>query len=736
MAKKQLSDDEIRTIVEREIRLANGSDRSELSKKRTRALEYFNGEMLDTPPEAGRSSVVSLDLADTMGWMLPGILRVFTASDKTAEAEPVGPEDIQSAKQATDALNYVFWKKNDGYRILYNATHDGLMTGNGIVKAWWDASEKSEVTTHTGLSVDQLAALIQDEGVEVQTHTENEDGTHDIKISRVKSYGCVKVDVIPGEDFYIDPDATTIDDARFLAHRKQLTRSDLVEMGFERSKVESLSLSSEMLEPEQASRGDNTMDGKTSAADNATELVDLYECQFKVDVDGDGLAETVHAYYGGNKDGGVLLDWEVWEDEPIFYDIPCDPVPHRWDARSIADQTMDVQRVKTVLLRQALDNIYATNLPQKEVDDGAVLNPDELTNPTFGGIILKKPGSQPIIPHATPFVANYAFEAIAYQDEVITRRTGVSRQTMALDPDALQNQTATANQNAQDAAYSKIELIARNMAELGWRKVFRGILRLLIKHQDRPMMVRMTGDEWVEVDPRPWNADMGVTINVGLGTGSRDRDMAMLNGVLANQMGLMDRYAGAGMTRKAVELLPFVHNTLMKIAESAGLKSPEQFYPPINKEDVEGAIQQAEQAAGQPPPELQMQMAIEDKKIQASQQKEAAQMQADVQVKQAELEKNGMLEAQKLQYDYTKFEKQQQLEREKMAQQRELELIKMGLQEKPEGGGVVSREDERANTVSQSMERMMQAISALMESNGRAKTITGPNGKTYTVQVN
>lgn len=715
MKKPQLSDDQIRAIVARELRLSQGSERSELSKKRLRSLEYYQGTMKDTPSEEGRSSVVSLDVSDTIGWMLPGIVRVFTASDHMANAEPVEKNDIEAARQATDGMNYVFWKQNEGYKILYNATHDSLLLGNGIVKAYWDDYPEYAVSTHTGLSDEQLAMLIEGEEVEVQTHTLNEDATHDVKIRRLKTKGKVCISVIAPEDFFIDPDAKSIDDARFLGDREEVTRSSLIEDGYDPEKVNSIKMSDDDTVEEEA-RGD--LDNDNEAADDSVELVDKYECQLKIDVDGDGMAETVRAIYAGNLSGGVLLDWEVWESEPLYYDIPCDPVPHRWDARSVADVTMDVQRIKTVLLRQALDNIYAANIPQKEAEKDSVINPQELTNPSFGGIIWRKAGSNPIVPHVTPFIANHAFDAINYQDQVIERRTGVSRQTMALDPEALQNQTATANQNARDAAYSRIELVARNQAELGWRKLFRGIMKLMVRHQDRPMMVRLRGDKWTDVDPRHWNADMDVTINVGLGTGSRDRDYQMLKGILADQVGLADRFASVGFEEKALEMLPFIHTTLTKIAESAGIKAPEQFYPEFTADLIEQGKQSIAQRKSQPPMELQIeqmkvkaQAEIETAKAAAARDKEMAQMEADIAVKNAELEKNRALEDQRMAFEAEKFNAEQALEREKMAQAKELELLKLGMKDKgPDAGGVVNLEDERNNAIASMIDRLTAAL--------------------------
>jgi hypothetical protein len=140
---KRMGENDLKALVSREIALAQ-SDRSLSSKKQTKALEYYQGKMKDIVAEEGRSSAVSRDLADTMGWMLPGIIRVFTASEHMAVAEPVGKEDQAWAAQATDGLNYTFWKENDGYRIVYNATWDSLLSANGVVKTWWDDTPNHE----------------------------------------------------------------------------------------------------------------------------------------------------------------------------------------------------------------------------------------------------------------------------------------------------------------------------------------------------------------------------------------------------------------------------------------------------------------------------------------------------------------------------------------------------------------------------------------------------------------
>ena len=632
---KQLSEKELEAIVSNQIRLAKDHDRSEHEAKRAKAIDYFLGDMDKyVPPEPNRSKVVSRDVADTIGWMLPGIIRVFTASDKMAEAEPVGREDIQWAKQATDGLNYVFWKDNKGYETVYNATWNALLMGNGPVKTFYDETPIFVTSFHSGLTVEQVELLAAQDDVEVLAGPTEDGGlvevaaadgvpatvpTFEVKIRRRKADGRFIVEAIPPEEFLIDEYAIATDEAAFTAHWQRKTRSELVEMGYDKADVWLIPEAGTPDTPEEIARDDYQV---LESPDVSMQQVDYFECYIRVDVDGDGEAELVRVCYAGGE-SGKLLDWEVWEDEHPFDDIPCNPIPHRWDAQSIADETMDVQDVKTVLNRQLLNNTYWVNNPQT-FTTGKIKNPEELMEPSFGGNVHGDAGAT-VVPLVRPYIGDKTLLALQHQDEVIAKRTGVSRTTMALDPEALQNQTATASQNQRDAGYSQIELVARNMAEWGWRKVFRKLLKLMIRHQKQPRKIMVAGEER-EIDPRYWNADMDVTINVGLGTGSRERDAMMLGSVLQQQIAYIDRMSVA-LPDYAVEMLPYIHNTLTKFAESTGLKNPEAYWPDMDEDMVERAKANLAQKASQPNPEIQ----LEQQKAMAQVETDRMKLQADAQ---------------------------------------------------------------------------------------------------------
>ena len=709
----EIEGSDLGAIVADEIRSAKGYDSTELSDKRTRAIEYMRGEMNDTPARPNGSTQTSRDFADTVSWILPGVVRVFTASDQMVQYDKVREENDDWARDASEYTNWSFFRENDGYKILYNATNDSLQLGNGLVASYWEP-ERAETRWFRDKTEMELAILLEEDGwtptgvakpgkpgvdeygMEVPTIT--------AKLAKVARPSKICDVTCKPENLFLNRMATTIEDARFVAYlHDDKTRSDLIEMaddyGWDKSVIEELPSFSRAARREvDTARDDDSPYDHTSPV-RSGDPIDLYECYLRADRDGDGIAELIQCWFAGDTGTGALLSEDEYEDECPYTDIPCYPMPHRFDAQSVFDRTADIQRVKTVLLRQMLDNTYAVGMPMQEVEEGSVLNPDILISKKFGGIVWKKKASAPIVPQITPFIGDKLMMGLQYMDEMIAKRTGISRTTMALDPEALQNQTATAAAQQRDAGYSQIELIARNMAELGWSKFFKKRLNIAIKNGlVRKIPAKDEENGFREIDAGKWDPSMAVTINVGLGTGSRDRDMAMLNNILNGQIGMADRLGAAGMTSKAIEFLPKIRNTAVKIAESSGLKNPEEFYPEVTDDEVkamqEAASQpqpdpalelekakgevaaQLEQAKGQTAMQLkqvdaQVSMQEAELKAQGEVVKNQAELQADLATKQADRENALIIEQQKaqlqLQLQANDHAFQLQLERERMA---------------------------------------------------------------------
>jgi hypothetical protein len=479
---------------------------------------------------------------------------------------------------------------------------------------------------------------------------------YDVKIKRcTAANGRMKVEVLAPEDFLIERAATVLTEKiRFVGHRiNTMTRSDLKLAYPDKKKIiDGLPTYSNPLSSgiEKQSRDSRFLPGREdNLGDPATEVVEIFEVYVLVDYDGDGVAERRQVVLARSSDERHLLANNEWAGDLPFTDIVPDPMPHRWAGRSVFDETYDVMRIKTVLLRQTLDNLYQVNNPQQEADHSRIMNPDAVVNRELGGTIWKKGGAEPaIIPNIVPFVAKETFPVLDYLDGVIESRTGIGKASMALDLDAMQNQTATAVNAQQSAAYSKVETYARNIAECGgFKRLFKCMLRLFVENQKSVKRIKLR-NQWVEMDPRGWNADMDCFINVGLGAGSRDRDQAMLQGIAAKQELVIQTM---GPTNPACNV-GHVFETYRKMTEAAGLKNPEQFFPEITQEQVQ---QFAAQQAQQPHPEAakaQAQKEIEQMKLQANMQLEQARMQAD-----------GQRDAQKFQMDQGMMQQKAEIEK-------------------------------------------------------------------------
>jgi hypothetical protein len=706
MADTEVEGSDLSAIVADEIRQAQTFDQS----KRALAIEYQRGEMTDLPARTNGSSQTDRTFADALGWTLPGVVRVFTASDQMVQFEATQEGGEQGAEEASEYTNYSFFRENDGYRILYNGTYDSLLMGNGAACSYW-CPEESKTKLFRDKTLEELAVLMEDGwqglGVAPQvtgTDPETNGPLFTVRLKLVTERGQIRDMTLKPENLLLNSSATELGE-RFTAYlHDDKTRSDLLgmadEYGWDKEAIANL--------PSFRQIGTNVVTAARFTAEQSMiddaptksgDKIDLYECYVRLDQDGDGEAELLQVWYAGNAGSGLVLSSDEWEDDVPFTDIPCYPIPHQWQAESLFDRTADIQRVKTTLLRQLLDNAYAVGLPMQEVEEGSVLNPDILVNKKFGGLIWKKKGSNPIQPHDTPFIGDKLMLGLEYMDNMLGKRTGISKTTMALDPEALQNQTATGTQLQHDAGYSQIELIARNMAELGWSKFFAKRRNLAKKYIKEPVKIpSRNGDApqgldpqmqpgmdaqpkpqpsaYRTIQPEKWSDDMACTINVGLGTGSRDRDMSMLNLILNGQVGMAERLGNIPSPtakKKAAEFIGKIRKTSVEMAESSGLKNPDDYYPPISDEEIQAIEQEMVQASQQPDPKIAADQAKAASDAQIAQMK----AQNDMQSAQAKLVSDAQIAGQKLQLETQKAEaeavtKHQQLQAELHLKQQQL----------------------------------------------------------------
>ena len=602
MAKgKPLTEPEIAAVLQSEIHSSLGYIGSDITNQRQKSLEYYFGEPFGNEQE-GRSQVVSTDVSDVVESILPTLLRTFAASDDVVRCDPVSAEDEEVANQATDYLNYVFNKDNDGFVSLYTMFKDALIQKNGIAKIYWDTSEKREQETYEKLSDDEYTMLIDEAGVEVKEHSEYKDTfaeeqkeklkeqtqdpmllqqiedaptpmLHDVVITRVEEYGKVKIEAIPPEEFLIERRAKSIQDANFVAHRTTQTRTQLIEAGFDADVIDRLPTDvADKYNEEKITRYRNLdYDYESNAGEASTDEITVFECYAKIDVEGDGIAKLRKITMAG-VGGYVILDDELCDSVP-FVSITPIMVPHRFFGRSVSEMTEDLQLIKSTVMRQLLDNMYLTNNNRVAVMDGQVNLDDLLTNRPGGVVRTKGSPGQVMMPMQTQTINQQAFPLLEYLDTVREQRTGITRYSQGMDADSL-NKTATGVNVILTQAQMRVELIARIFAETGVKDLFHKIFELVVKHQDKERIIKIR-NKFVPFRPMEWRNRCNVSINVGLGTGSRDQQLAILNNILQTQLKALELQ---GTPAGPMVNLRNIYNTLSKIVENAGLKNTGLFF--------------------------------------------------------------------------------------------------------------------------------------------------------------
>jgi hypothetical protein len=646
---------EFQSIVRNEIEQALGHYDTEYSQDRIDAMDYYLGEPFGNE-QPDRSQVVSTEVSDTIEHIMPSLMRIFTQSDDYVRFVPHGPEDVAIAEQASDYCNWVINNDNRGFEIMHNWFKDALILKSGIVKFYWDEIIEVETEEYEGLNEDELTMLIADPEVEVVSRDERTIGEdmegpegiiipapiiYDVKIKRTKNSGNVRIENVPPEEFLIGNRAKSLDDANFVAHRSTMTVSDLVSMGYERDEVEQYAGYTDLdISEERTSRFEDLETSAVSDSNDPTmRNVLVTECYIRSDYDGDGVAEFRRVLTVGN--GYHILENEEFDHIPFAMLSPI-LMPHRAIGRSVAELVMDVQLIKSTLMRQLLDNIYNTNNARVVAVEGQVNLDDLLTNRPGGIVRTRTAGA--VQPLQVPEVSSSVFPALNYMDSIKEQRTGISRQSMGLDADALQSTTATAVAAMQAASQGKIEMIARVFAETGVRALFRGILHLVTKYQNKEKIIRLR-NQFVPMNPREWESSYDVQINVGLGTAQRDQQIAFLSQIAQKQEQVLMQM---GANNPMVSMSQY-RNTLAKIAELSGFKDATQFFAP--SEQIEAALAQQAQAAAQQGPQQDPAIALEMQKMQAKMQMEQQKMQMEFDLKRENMAAELELRRQELEFE-------------------------------------------------------------------------------------
>ncbi|MFU2327744.1 hypothetical protein [Pseudomonas sp. NFX98] len=712
---KGLTQDELKALVGAEMRQALGYSSSKLSNARQKSMYYYLGMPVGDllPPEVeGRSSVVSTDVRDTIESMMPQLMVTFVGSDTVAEFEATKPGDEQKAEQATEYVNYLFYKKNNGHRIAYTWMKDALLQKNGIVKVWWDTRNEETREEYRGLSEIELTQLLDDEEVEVteQSTTVNEDDqeqrqqailqlmqqaqaqpqsapqvmqqiqqiesqppklVYDVVCKRTKTEGKVCIENVPPEEFLIARNAKDIETASFVAHRVQRSRSELKSMGYKNvdqltSQDADSAVNSERIQRlswnDENAASDNNGDG-----DKSQDLIWVLEAYMRCDYDGDGIAELRKVTMAGNE----LLDNEPVDCIP-FVSITPVPLPHEFFGLSIADLAMESQKTKTSILRSQLDNLYlAVNGRYFAVE--SQVNLDDLLTSRPGGVVrVKAAGAVGRLDQGAPDIGS-SMQMMEYMQQDLENKTGWTRYSQGNDGAAL-NDTATGVNVLTNRADMRLDLIARNFSE-GYVDLFKLILKLVCQYQQKEQIVKLTGG-WVPIDPREWSNQFDVCINVGIGMGNKDQKIQHLT--------MLGQVQAQGL-QIGIATPDNIYHSATELTKQLGFKNADRFFTDPakqkqqNKPDPEQMKAKAQMQVEQA--KIQSSMQMKQMELQHNAQIDEAKRNHELQLEQAKMQMQAQVDAnrQQVEADQKTLEGQQQAELDALKEQQKTEQLRMQL---------------------------------------------------------
>lgn len=734
------------------------SNASKLTEERVRAIDYYNGEMNDMLPAKGRSGAISSDVQDTVEGLMPALMDIFCSSDEVVRFEPVGPEDMDAAEQETDYVNHVFMQKNRGFETLYSFIKDALLQKNGIVKIWWEDTSKECRETYLDQPEDVYAAIVADPEIEVVEHTEHLDPVtgeplHDVTVVAKRDYSNARVMAVPPEEFLISRKARNIRDATYAAHRVYRTQAELIEQGFDRDQVEGLPSKSPSQNIEEQSR--DTIEQWSTRGDTvneATRLIEVIEHYAIMDYEGDGVARLYRVTTAGGENEILKRDGkeeiEPYDEMPFAAMTPV-IVTHRFWGRSMADLVVDIQRIKTALLRGMLDNIYLANNNRYIVSESGASErtlDDLLANRPGGVIRVKDPSA--VVPIQNNPIAPIVMPAIEYIDATREFRTGVSRNGQGLDANALQNQSATAVNQVFNAVQAKTKLIARIFAETGIKDMFLLLHGVIRKNDDRRRTVRLR-NKWVEINPRDWKTRDDMTVNVGLGDGSKAEQIARLNMIIQNQILAMQNPGVGLVTPKEL------YNAQAQLVRLMGFKNPDLYFthpdqnpmtgqqppdPEQTKAQAALALEQVKQqgAAQLQQQQLQAQAAMSERELQVKSQIDQMKAERDAQLQGVQMQRQAEVENAQMQADVeTQRQKaafESALAQQKFEHERTLDLMRFELEKQKAAMEFEARERESARQQASESSRQEAAETAPPRLRSIRKS-KGPDGST-TIELN
>lgn len=628
---------------------------TDVSPDRELGAKYYLAEPFGNE-ETGRSSVVSPEVRGAVLAHMPAMMRTFAGTERFIEFTANAGTPHEQAEAQTDYVSYVIMNDSNGYVNTQSAIDDALRRKTGVFTWWWEEKEMVTHTEFSGLNEDAFALLQleagdksdADEGIEYEIELTSEEpdelqdgGTmvpeiladaspEDKAMAQAQGAGAPEMMVyggilrrriirkrakwraVPPEEFIITPTTSAdLDTYELIGTREEKSIGELVALGYDEELIReaigadggNAGTTSLSKNPERMGRNNNAemeriFDTGFEDVDPASTKVKFCVVYVLIDKDGDGIIERRKIATVGDLNR-IIYD-EIYDDDMVPFGLICPyPEPHSPFGLSVADLVMDTQEVKSEVIRGTLDSLAESISTRLAFWQGKV-NVDDILNTRRGAAIRTTDIPSNVIQDiAAPFVGQNTMPIIAYLDTDRNTRTGTNPATPSgFDPDSIQSTSREAVGSMVDASQERSEYIARNFAETGFKRLYKGMRNLLLRHQDHRRVIRLNGED-VAFDPRSWLADLDVEVLVGTGRSNTTKKIMALEKILAQQSAIYEKYG----PNNPVVTLEQISYTSQLLIRAYGYSDPSRFVGKVTPEIEKNLRDMAAKAAQKPTPE-------------------------------------------------------------------------------------------------------------------------------------
>ncbi len=545
------------------------------------------------------SDLVSTDVADTIEWALPSLMKVFTGSDEVITIAGVTEEDDTKAETMQELLVYQLQRQNNFFTVLYNWMKDSLIVGMGIIKCYWERTEG--YTTETAVLNNEALQALTQTGVTIED-IQGPDQFGDFSVTYQLPYyrkNAPKLENILVSEFLYSPDAKSLEEANFVAHKRKVTMSYLREREAQGvyANIDDIRVNGNYngMNVDQVEQviGDNYVEINKDEQTARQEVV-IYECYTKIDINNDGILEDMIITICG--DTIIRMEQNYMGRHPFFAISPTKD-PHRiWVKRSYAELIGELQDLKVALTRQIMQNVALTNDPKMLLDESAI-NIDDFVQ---GRKVIRMKAGHSMNEVAMPMnitpLAPQTFQFLEWIEGQKENRTGITRYNQGLDANSL-NKTATGISAILGQSAQRLELVARMFAETGLSELFRFMVSLNQKFIDQQTVIRLTNKE-LKISPEDLDGSFDLIVNAGISIATKESTIMATQTLLT---ALMQANAGGYM----VSTPENIYNLFKKWIESIGFKNYGDYItdPNVTQQRMVMEMQLKQQVLSQLPPD-------------------------------------------------------------------------------------------------------------------------------------